>query len=294
MKTNKSDFSWVPFSLWAVVLCLVPTEWTSAAEVKVYAFHAGALKTQTQYMLKDTRPGTPMEFPVPFLVLQHGKEWVAFDTGCNARAAKDPAGYWGEALVKAYQPVLRPNQEFREAIKLLGLKPSDFRAAFISHGHTDHAGAIDNFVGTAVPLYFQKAELAEIRKVIAAQRASTAYIPGDFEHLSELNVREIEGPFDLFGDRSLVVFPTPGHTPGHQSLYVKPASGPALIYCADALYTLENMEKFIPPALAADVPGTMQNINWFRLADWTGIRIVPSHDPVYWAKHAWAPQEFVP
>ena len=62
-----------------------------AASVKVYAFHAGILKTQTQYLLKDTRVGTPMDIPIPFLVIQHGKEWVAFDTGCNVQAAKDPA-----------------------------------------------------------------------------------------------------------------------------------------------------------------------------------------------------------
>ncbi len=75
---------------------------------------------------------------------------------------------------------------------------------------------------------------------------------------------------------------------------MKRTTSTALIPCADAFYTLEIMEKFIPPALASDVPGTMQNVNRFKLADWTGVRIVPSHDPAYWAKHPWAPKEFVP
>ena len=52
-------------------------------EVKVYACNAGSLKTETQYILKDTRIGTPMEIPLPFLIIRHGKEWIAFDTGCN-------------------------------------------------------------------------------------------------------------------------------------------------------------------------------------------------------------------
>ncbi|MDD5169844.1 MAG: hypothetical protein PHN75_13560, partial [Syntrophales bacterium] len=92
----------------------------------------------------------------------------------------------------------------------------------------------------------------------------------------------------------VIAFPTPGHTPGHQSLYVKPSKGKAFIYCADALYTLENLEKFIPPGLAADIPGAMQNVNWFKLEDWIGVKIVPSHDPEYWAKHNWAPKVLVP
>lgn len=280
--------------LLAAVCLLAAAAMAQAAEVKVYAFKAGLLKTQTQYLLKDTRPGTPIDIPIPFLAIRHGREWVAFDTGCNGQAARDPAGYWGEAVAKAYAPVLKPDEEFREAIKVLGLTPKDFKAVIISHGHVDHAGAIDDFLGTTVPIYFQKAELAEIRKVVGAQQAGTAYVLGDFKHLNELNLREIEGPLDLFGDGSVIVLPTPGHTPGHQSLFVKPSAGRAFIYCADALYTLESMEKFIAPALASDAGRALLNINWFKFEDHIGVRIVPSHDPGYWAKSAWAPQELVP
>lgn len=278
----------------APVILLTAAAVAQAADVKVYAFNAGVLKTQTQLMLKDTRPGTPMDIPVPFLVLRHGKEWVAFDTGCNGQVARDPVACWGEAVVKAFTPVIKPNQEFREAIKALGLTPKDFKAVILSHGHVDHAGAIDNFVGTTVPLYFQKAELAEIRKMLEAQKPGPAYVLGDFKHLNELNIRSIEGPLDMFGDGSVIVLPTPGHTPGHQSLYVKPSAGQAFIYCADALYALESMENYVPPALAADMGGTMQNINWFKFESLAGVRIIPSHDPGYWAKCAWAPQEWVP
>jgi hypothetical protein len=75
---------------------------------------------------------------------------------------------------------------------------------------------------------------------------------------------------------------------------VKPARGNAFIYAADALYTLESMEKSIPPALAADPAATMQNIRWFKLEAWTGVTVIPSHDPEYWSKRAWAPAELVP
>jgi N-acyl homoserine lactone hydrolase len=281
------------FLLFATLVFLGLTSPTQAVEVKVYAFKAGLVKTQTQYLLKDTRIGTPMDIPIPFLIIRHGKEWIAFDTGCNAEAARDPVGYLGEKAAKAFSPVIGPGQEFQRAIKILGLKPADLKAAVISHGHFDHAGAIEDFLGTNVPIYFQKTELAEIRKSVESQQMGTAYILGDFKHLKELNIREIEGPFDIFGDKSVIAFPTPGHTLGHQSLYVKPSGGKAFIYTADALYTFENMEKSIPPGLAAGLSAAMQNINWFKLEDWTGITIVPSHDPEYWAKRAWAPAELV-
>ncbi len=263
-------------------------------EVKVYACNAGSLKTETQYILKDTRIGTPMEIPILFLIIRHGNEWIAFDTGCNGETARDPVAYWGEELAKAFQPVMGPDEEFARAIRTLGLKPADLKAVILSHGHTDHAGAIEDFRGTTVPIYVQKAELAEIREVVATQRRGTAYIPRDFKYLEELNLREVQGAFDIFGDRSVIAFPTPGHTLGHQSLYVKPTVGKAFIYAADALYTLECMEKSIPPALAVDFSATMQNIHWFKLEDLAGVIVVPSHDPEYWARRAWAPSELRP
>jgi hypothetical protein len=79
------------------------------------------------------------------------------------------------------------------------------------------------------------------------------------------------------------------------SVYVKPSKGPAFIYAADALYTKENMEKFIAPGLAWDIPQTMINVSWFKLDDMAKLlKIVPSHDPGYWAKHPWAPKAMVP
>ena len=265
-----------------------------AADVKVFAFNAGVLKTQTQRILKDTRPGTPLDIPIPFLVIRHNGDWIAFDTGCNGQVPRDPVGSWGEVLVAAFTPVIKTNQEFREAIKILGIAPKDFKAVLVSHGHTDHAGAIDNFVGTAVPIYFQKAELPEIRKAVETQKPFGAYIPGDFKHLAELNIRQIDGLLDFFGDGSVILLPTPGHTPGHQSLYIKLNNGKEFIYCADALYMLESMERLIPPALATDLDSTMQNIKWFKFESFRGVRIVPSHDPDYWTKCTWAPREWVP
>lgn len=263
-------------------------------EVKVYACNAGSLKTETQHILKDTRIGTPMKIPIPFLIIRHGKEWIAFDTGCNGETAKDPVAYWGEEVAKNFWPVIGPDQEFTQAIRTLDLKPSDLKAVILSHGHLDHAGAIEDLRGTTVPIYVQKVELAKIREVVATQRMDSAYLPRDFKYLEELNIREVQGVFDIFGDKSVIAFPTPGHTLGHQSLYVKPSAGNAFIYAADALYTLECMEKSILPALAADVSATRQNIDWFKLEDLAGVTVVPSHDPEYWAKRAWAPAELVP
>lgn len=262
-----------------------------APEVKAIAFLCGILKTQTQYMLKDTRVGTPFDIPVTFFLIKHGNEWVAFDTGNNSMVAKDPVAYWGEAVTKAYYPVMKDYEEFQAQIKKLGLEPKNLKAVVLSHGHLDHAGAIDNFKGTDVPIYLQKKELDLIEKAVASGQ-KTAYIPEDFKVIKELNIKTIDGVFDVFGDQTVVAFPTPGHTEGHQSLLVKQTGGKPLVLAADAMYTLENMQEAIPPGLAWDIPRSLQALYAFKAMSMLGAEIVPSHDPEYWKNKPLAPKVF--
>jgi N-acyl homoserine lactone hydrolase len=263
----------------------------AASKVSAYAFVCGILKTQTQYLLKDTRVGTPFDIPVTFFLIKHGEDWVAFDTGNNALVAKDPVAYWGEAVTKAYYPVMKDYEEFQTQIKKLGIAPKNLKAVILSHGHLDHAGAIDNFKGTDVPIYLQEKELEIIKKAVDSGQ-KTAYIPDDFKVIKDLNIKTVNGVFDVFGDQTLVAFPTPGHTEGHQSLLVKLAGGKSMVLAADAMYTLENMQDAIPPGLFWDLPQASQALYVFKAMKIMGAEVVPSHDPGYWEKKPLAPKVF--
>lgn len=259
--------------------------------VKIYAFICGILKTHTQLLLKDTRVGVPFDIPVPFFLIKHGGSWVAFDTGNNIGAAEDPVKYWGKAVSEAYYPVMKPYEEFKIQIKKIGLAPKDFKCAILSHGHLDHAGAIDNFVGTDVPLYFQKEELKVIKECVECDKKS-AYIPDDFKTMNKLNIKGIDGVFDVFGDQTVVAFPTPGHTPGHQSLFVKTGNGKNMILTQDACYTLENMVAAIPPGLFWKIPQAMEALYTFKIMQFMGGQIVPAHDPDFWKNKPLGPETF--
>lgn len=130
-----------------------------------------------------------------------------------------------------------------------------------------------------------------IQKEVASGKKS-AYIPEDFKYMNELNIKTIEGVFDVFGDECVVAFPTPGHTPGHQSLMVKLASGKTMVFCADAGYTLENIIEAIPPGLYWDISQSMTALNAFKIMRFMGSEIVPSHDPYYWKYKPLAPKVF--
>jgi hypothetical protein len=52
------------------------------------------------------------------------------------------------------------------------------------------------------------------------------------------------------------------------------------------------MRKAIPPGLAMDIPTAVQGLCVFKLMNYIGAEIVPSHDPEYWEKKTLAPKEF--
>ena len=64
--------------------------------------------------------------------------------------------------------------------------------------------------------------------------------------------RAVDGEHDVFGDGSVVLLPTPGHTAGHQSLWIRPKTGTQFVLTADACYTQKHLEKTILPTNAYD------------------------------------------
>ena len=80
--------------------------------------------------------------------------------------------------------------------------------------------------------------------------------PIDFDH--PLDYRAIDGEHDVFGDGTVILMPTYGHTPGHQSLLVRAGKGARLVCASDACYTQENMDRDVLPTILWDA-GVMRD-----------------------------------
>jgi N-acyl homoserine lactone hydrolase len=226
--------------------------------MKLYAFHGGAEKADMS-IFDPFHPdvGTSVEIPYFFYLVQHSDGNVLFDTGGHPSLVHDPRARLG-AAADAFEILMDDGDDVVSKLAEVGLRPSDIGHVAQSHLHYDHAGGIEFFPDAT--FYVQRRELEFAHWPPVYQRE--IYIRADFDHA--VRWKELVGEHDVFGDGKVVLFPTPGHTAGHQSMLVK-LDGGTKILVADAAYVPRNMELHVLPAIVWS-PDAMVD-SWRRIEE---------------------------
>ena len=111
----------------------------------------------------------------------------------------------------------------------------------------------------------QKKELYQAWWPEKFQRGGGAFVMGDFDGPArDFNYLELDGDYDLFGDGSVMILSTPGHTLGHQSVKVKLASGKTIIMSQDAIWMQENLDGY-PAGLNYSVKDYTNSVNRLKM-----------------------------
>lgn len=176
--------------------------------------------------------GKTMDFVDSCYLVKHAKGWFLWDTGIADSVAAMPNGLT-PADPKAV--TWRRPKTLAAQLEQLGLKPDDIKAMAVSHTHPDHIGNVELF--PQAMLYVQKAEYDW-----PAANNEPRFKPS---HPVEL----LSGDKDVFGDGSVTILSTPGHTPGHQSLLVKLPKTGAVILSGDAVHFKDNWDNRRVPGM---------------------------------------------
>ncbi len=258
--------------------------------IKLYFFEAGILKSQKQHFTAGVDVGKPFDVPVPFLLIEHPKGLVMFDTGNAFEVIHNKEEHWGSMLA-VYDPIMTEDQWCINAIQKIGHKPEDVKYAILSHLHLDHAGGVGHFPNAKYIVQRDELHFAYVPDYYM----KGAYIRKDFDKPVDWMILNgwKEDKFDLFGDGSIIIYLTPGHTPGHQSILVNlPNSGP-MFFAADACYTLQNLNENILPGLIWSSGETVKSVErMLHLKECCGATIVTGHDPEAWKSFKQAPEYY--
>jgi len=193
----------------------------------------------------------------PLLIITH-RERILIDTGIGEL----PEGYRKFHTVKR-----KPGEELRVQLQRYDLKPEDIDVIINTHLHFDHCGNNKHF--TNAKFYVQADELRYAYAPDRFQKAS--YIRAFFDE--NLDYVPIRGGHTITEDVS--VFPTPGHSIGHQSVVVR-KDEKDYVYCGDAAPLKENLERRNIPGVLYRSDQALQSID--KLRSIREVMYIFSHD----------------
>lgn len=204
-------------------------------------------------------------------LIKHAKGWMLWDSGNADRLAAMPGGLSSPALGGITATMRKP---LVESLKEIGVEPKDIRYFAMSHSHGDHTGNANLF--TSSVLLMQAAEWGAVFGPDAQEYGMPA---ANLEKLRGVQTEKLNGDYDVFGDGSVLIKSTPGHTPGHQSLLVRlPKRGPVLL-TGDLVHLAYSWENDVVPGFNFDQAASRRSIAAMKqLAKETGAKVWINHD----------------
>lgn len=199
---------------------------------RMYVLNCGESRTTDLSMWSPGfNVGKAWEFTDNCYLIKHKSGWMLWDTGMSDAIANMPDGLKAAGGLLT----LRVTKTLASQLSELGVAPTDITRLAISHFHGDHCGNANMF--TAATLYIQE---PEYEAAFGPDPAKFNFSPNLYDKLRANPVVKLNGDFDVFGDGSVVILSTPGHTPGHQSLLVRLPKTGAVILSGDMVHFEEN------------------------------------------------------
>jgi glyoxylase-like metal-dependent hydrolase (beta-lactamase superfamily II) len=243
-----------------------------APEVLLYAMDCGRLTVSDADMFADdgAYAGAQRNLVDPCYLIRHPSGDLIWDVGLPEALADLPDGLTSGPFH------LRVPVKLTDQLAQLSLTPADIEFLSVSHSHFDHIGNGGLFAAST--WIVDADERAHAFRDEA--RADTQVFPL-YAALENAQTQLIEGdePHDVFGDGSVQIIPTPGHTPGHTILLVNLKEAGPILLTGDMYHMAESREHRRVPRFNFNREQTLASMDRIEALAATGVRVVRQHVP---------------
>ena len=188
--------------------------------------------------------GKPMEFSDNCYLIRHAKGFLLWDTGVPDAVAAMPDGM----VVAGGAITYRRAKTLAAQLAEVGVKPAEVTYVAVSHTHGDHVGNLGLFPTATILIQGAEYEWA-------------MGLPTKPGFVATQTIDKLAGDRDVFGDGSVTILSTPGHTPGHQSLLVVLPKTGALVLSGDAVHFRDNWEQRRVPSMNVNREQTLASLD---------------------------------
>nr|AKN24548.1 N-acyl homoserine lactonase [Tenacibaculum maritimum NCIMB 2154] len=240
-------------------------------QVKLHVLDGGSiLVNKLEVFSQDTTyTGQSKQFSDAYYVISHPKGNLMWDAGLPEALITDkpftePSGTF----------TLQRKDSLKNQLRSIGLTVDDFKYFVLSHPHFDHTGHA-NYLKNATWL------VQENEYNFITNDSAKVKDPDTYNSIKELkNVEKINGDHDVFGDGTVVIKYMPGHTIGHQALYIEAGLEKPILLTGDLYHFEDNRETKGVPSFNYDVEQTLESMKKFEaFAKEKNAEVIIQHSP---------------
>ncbi len=253
---------------------------------RLYVFDCGYLINLSPETYNLTRQDVPdPTMSVSCFLVVHPSGSLIFDTGLGDKLVGRPPYLTRRGGGSMSQVVLKT---LSGQLAEIGYTPDKITYLVLSHMHFDHVGNANDFAGPPTTWLVQRAE----REAMFGANVPPQSINPDYAALKNAKTQLLDGDRDVFGDGTVVIKSTPGHTVGHQVLVVRlPKTGPVVLTGDLYHYPGERTLGRMPEReKTAGTPESRARIE--TLVKETGAQLWIGHDIVGFAKLKKSPEYY--
>jgi N-acyl homoserine lactone hydrolase len=298
MQTMEIMRSWITAGLLAGLLAIGLVVAARSAKpqsavqgLRLYVLDGGSIITNNPEGFGLTRDQVKnSNFSCAVYLVVHPRGTLLFDTGLGDRYVgrpfnevslgdrPDPPSSAGFILV---------TKTLKSQLEQIGHPPPKINFLALSHPHPDHIGNANDFASATFLVHEGDYNLM-FGSNVKPEAINPAYAA-----LKNSKTKIIEGDYDVFGDGTVVLLFTPGHTPGHQTLYVKLAKTGGVVLSGDVYHYPEDLKLDCMPE-REKAPGiteaSRKRLQAFLAK--TGAQLWIGHDINFFSKQKHAPEYY--
>ena len=232
--------------------------------------------------------------PVPAFLIRHPSAGaILVDTGLHPSIATDGKENFGGLGNRVGKPTLKAGEDVPAQLRKRGLDPGEIPIVVMTHMHIDHTSAISEFPNSTFVVSATEWEAAATgpKPLLNGYRRphfdyAFDYRTVDFDRAGIDSYASFGRTFDLFGDGSIRLAFTPGHSAGHISI-VAHLQQSDFVIGGDTTYMAAQLDGDLPlpprPFDAHNFRRSLQELRLFR-GQYPDATITPGHDPGFYAE----------
>ena len=264
--------------------------------MKVHIFHIGKVDVYPGTPIRDPNPfhkfgigekkSNKLKLPVSSYLIEHNGRKILIDTGWSREIAKTGAPW---PLSDFAKPLLKKEDCMIRQLKKMHIDPSDLDGIWLSHLDFDHTSGLQDF--TAAKSFHASAPEVKDKKfhLLRYQKNTFDMVDIQLFEFEETGIGPAGKRYDVFGDGSVVLINTPGHTDGLFSTKITAANGQYIIQAADTFYLQKSIKEEILPGYCMSTKEAKKSVEWLKECskDPSCLLIAGNHDPAIQPQTIW-------